>query len=100
MVRAGEPYARCDGAGVGAARPPTRPATLLVIKGCLDSRSRLVSIYLQRVPELKQVKNRVHLDAAADRAIRLGATQLRLVDERSERFYVMQDVEGNEFCSH
>ena len=55
---------------------------------------------LQRVPELKQVRTAFHLDAAADRAIRLGATQLRLVDERGERFYVMQDVEGNEFCLH
>jgi hypothetical protein len=74
-------------------------------------------IYLQRVPEPKQVKNRVHLDvnvggprgtpdderrarvdAAMERAIGLGATKVRLVEERGERHYVMQDPEGNEFC--
>ena len=74
-------------------------------------------IFLQRVPEAKVVKNRVHLDvnvggprgtpaderrvavdAAVDRAIQLGATKLRLVEERGERHYVMQDPEGNEFC--
>jgi hypothetical protein len=74
-------------------------------------------IFLQRVPEDKVVKNRVHLDvnagggrgtppderavkvdAAVDRAIGLGATKVRLVEERGERHYVMQDPEGNEFC--
>jgi hypothetical protein len=74
-------------------------------------------IFIQRVPEQKQVKNRVHLDvnvgggrdtpdderrakvdAAVDRAIGLGATKVRLVEERDERHYVMHDVEGNEFC--
>jgi len=74
-------------------------------------------IFFQRVPEPKEVKNRVHLDvnaggprgtpdderreavdAAVERAIALGATKVRLVEERGERHYVMQDVEGNEFC--
>jgi glyoxalase superfamily protein len=74
-------------------------------------------IFLQRVPEDKQVKNRVHLDvnaggprgtpadertaavdAAVERAVGLGATKVRLVEERGERHYVMQDIEGNEFC--
>ena len=28
----------------------------------------------------------------------MGAAKLRLVEERGERHYVMQDIEGNEFC--
>jgi hypothetical protein len=74
-------------------------------------------IFFQRVPEQKREKNRVHLDvnaggprgtpvderrvavdAAVDRAIAIGATKVRLVEERGERHYVMQDIEGNEFC--
>jgi hypothetical protein len=74
-------------------------------------------IFFQRVPEPKESKNRVHLDvnvggprgtpaderrtavdAAVERAIGLGAKKVRLVDERGERHYVMNDIEGNEFC--
>jgi catechol 2,3-dioxygenase-like lactoylglutathione lyase family enzyme len=74
-------------------------------------------IFLQRVPEPKERKNRVHLDvnvggpratppdqrranvdAAVERVIGLGSTKVRLVEERGERHYVMQDPEGNEFC--
>ena len=74
-------------------------------------------IYFQRVPEAKAGKNRLHLDVnagggratpEAERAklvdeavaelIGHGAT---LVEERArmgERWVVMQDPEGNEFC--
>jgi hypothetical protein len=74
-------------------------------------------IFFQRVPEPKGPKNRVHLDVnvggprgtpaderraavetALERALGLGATKVRLVEERGERHYVMQDIEGNEFC--
>jgi catechol 2,3-dioxygenase-like lactoylglutathione lyase family enzyme len=74
-------------------------------------------IFFQRVPEQKQQKNRVHLDvnaggpratpaderrvavdAAVERAVSIGATKVRLVEERGERHFVMQDPEGNEFC--
>jgi hypothetical protein len=74
-------------------------------------------IFFQRVPEQKQQKNRVHLDvnaggprrtpadqrrvavdAAVERAVALGGTRVRLVEERGERHFVMQDPEGNEFC--
>jgi len=74
-------------------------------------------IFFQRVPEPKDRKNRLHLDvnagggrdtpederrtavdAAVERAIGLGATKVRYVEERGERHYVMQDIEGNEFC--
>jgi predicted enzyme related to lactoylglutathione lyase len=61
-------------------------------------------ILLQRVPEPKQGKNRLHLDVGAAemeaevaRLVELGARRL---DTRQEygRFTVMQDPEGNEFC--
>jgi catechol 2,3-dioxygenase-like lactoylglutathione lyase family enzyme len=82
-----------------------------------DPDGRGPRIFFQRVSEQKQQKNRVHLDvnaggprgtpdnerhahvdAAVERAVGLGATMVRLVEERSERHYVMQDPEGNEFC--
>ena len=82
-----------------------------------DPEGRGPRLFFQRVPEQKQVKNRVHLDvnvggprgtppderraivdAAVERAIGLGATKVRLVEERGERHYVMQDIEGNELC--
>jgi catechol 2,3-dioxygenase-like lactoylglutathione lyase family enzyme len=82
-----------------------------------DPDGRGPRLFFQRVPEEKQQKNRVHLDvnagggrdvsgderragvdAAVERAIALGATKVRLVEERGERHYVMQDPEGNEFC--
>jgi hypothetical protein len=82
-----------------------------------DPEGRGPRIFFQRVPEEKDRKNRVHLDvnaggprgtstderriavdAAADRAAALGATKVRLVEERGARHYVMQDPEGNEFC--
>jgi catechol 2,3-dioxygenase-like lactoylglutathione lyase family enzyme len=82
-----------------------------------DPDGRGPRIFFQRVPESKQVKNRVHLDvnaggphgtsegerrdnvdAAVERAVGLGATSVRLAEQRGERWYVMQDPEGNEFC--
>lgn len=72
-------------------------------------------LYFQRVPEGKSAKNRVHLDlnvgaglagderrdavrAHANALIAAGATELRDAEERGERWIVMQDPEGNEFC--
>jgi hypothetical protein len=76
-------------------------------------------IYLQRVPEPKTVKNRVHLDlnvsggapvpieerrrrveAEAGRLAGIGATRLRAVEERGVYWVVMRDPEANEFCVH
>jgi hypothetical protein len=63
---------------------------------------------LQRVPESKIVKNRVHLDlqvtaaTLAEEVARLealGATAVRhVVNPSDEEHMVMQDPEGNEFC--
>jgi Glyoxalase-like domain len=69
------------------------------------------------VPEVKTVKNQLHLDvrvgmgltgdervaaleAEATRLETLGGRRLRLLpaDEENEACLVMQDVEGNEFC--
>jgi hypothetical protein len=74
-------------------------------------------VFFQRVPEPKQVKNRVHLDlnvggglqadpedkrariaAEADRLVAAGAAKQREFDEGREYWLVMQDPEGNEFC--
>ncbi len=73
-------------------------------------------MFFQRVPEAKQVKNRLHLDvrvsdrsqptaeresvldAEADRLEKLGAHRLDWVEDFGSRFIVMQDVEANEFC--
>jgi glyoxalase superfamily protein len=72
-------------------------------------------LYLEfiRVPEAKQVKNRVHvgcsagalelLDAEIDRLIALGATiaweeEFSPAVAASYRNVVMCDIEGNEFC--
>ncbi len=60
-----------------------------------------LSLYVQSVPEPKQVKNRVHLDLgvpdieqASSRAVALGGRVLGDV----ETWRVMADPEGHEFC--
>ena len=64
-------------------------------------------LLLQRVPELKAGKNRVHFDievpdieGLASRLERLGATRLsaQAVVDHDNRWIVMADPEGNEFC--
>lgn len=66
-------------------------------------------ILFMRVPEAKQVKNRVHLDIRAGRSeeakaakiaelLAAGARSLRRVDEHGQWWMVMTDPEGNEFC--
>jgi predicted enzyme related to lactoylglutathione lyase len=70
-----------------------------------DGRPGPLPILLQKVPEPKVVKNRVHLDLGADdmtaevaRLVGLGAS---VIAERSlgdYRWTVLADPEGNEFC--
>jgi predicted enzyme related to lactoylglutathione lyase len=64
-------------------------------------------LLLQRVPEEKGVKNRMHLDietadieGAAARLERLGASRVSKATEaeHSSNWIVMADPEGNEFC--
>jgi len=74
-------------------------------------------VYFQKVPERKQVKNRLHLDVGVGRAIkdpeerwevvqshveRLVGSGATVVQERrgewGDRWMVLLDPEGNEFC--
>ena len=99
---------------VDAAQPPEKQGAVWALQDPDGVGPRL---FLQRVPEGKTVKNRVHLDvrvgtgltgeerlaaleAEATRLEALGAKRLYLLpaDEQNESCLTMQDVEGNEFC--
>jgi predicted enzyme related to lactoylglutathione lyase len=71
----------------------------------LEPQAGLPTLNLQRVPEAKAGKNRLHLDVFVDdpeawiaRAEALGATRLRLHDDDADWFCVLADPAGNEFC--
>ena len=73
----------------------------------VDPDGRGPRLFFQRVPEPKAVKNRVHLDvnvgkdgvdAAVERLVAKGATRVEEVGQLGERWVVMADPEGNEFC--
>lgn len=64
-------------------------------------------LLLQRVPEPRSSKNRMHLDihvpdidAEAERLVGLGARRLEpgTYEEHGTHWYSMADPEGNEFC--
>lgn len=67
---------------------------------------RQVRMTFQRVPEEKQVKNRVHIDlVVADldqgmrRVLDLGGSLVsEHLDDPGYKWRVMRDPEGNEFC--
>lgn len=56
-------------------------------------------IWINTVPERKQVKNRMHIDVIGDvnELVELGATVLRNPDDDID-WHILADVEGNEFC--
>ncbi len=63
------------------------------------------SVVFQPVPERKSVKNRLHLDLAAEdqaaevaRLEALGARRIDVGRPADATFVVLADVEGNEFC--
>jgi predicted enzyme related to lactoylglutathione lyase len=65
------------------------------------------NLLLQRVPEVKAAKNRMHIDvhvpdidAEAARLEGLGATRLSssATEEHGMRWHLMADPEGNELC--
>jgi catechol 2,3-dioxygenase-like lactoylglutathione lyase family enzyme len=77
----------------------------------VDPSGRGPRLFFQRVPEGKSVKNRVHIDTKApeggidaevQRLVALGAVVVHRTEGDFGPFheihYVMQDVEGNEFC--
>lgn len=83
-------------------------ATQSVIEGryvslvCSD-----LSLMLQRVPEIKTTKNRMHLDLLVDdvdtevrRLEALGAHRVTPAarEEFGQTWFVLSDLEGNEFC--
>ena len=62
-------------------------------------------VYLQKVPEKKTAKNRMHMDiavvdvdTAAAQVEALGGKKLQEFDEYGQRGIVMADPDGNEFC--
>jgi predicted enzyme related to lactoylglutathione lyase len=66
-----------------------------------------IDVLLQRVPDVKRQKNRMHLDlrapdleAEVERVLGLGATLLtsRPVVEDGWRWHILADPDGNEFC--
>ena len=66
-----------------------------------------IEVLLQRVPEAKRDKNRIHLDLrTADmdseigRIVALGASVLTRepINEDGLRWHVLADPDGNEFC--
>jgi predicted enzyme related to lactoylglutathione lyase len=66
-----------------------------------------IEVLLQRVPETKSAKSRVHLDLRVpdlqdevDRVVALGARRLtdRPIAEDGWTWHVLADPDGNEFC--
>ena len=60
--------------------------------------------WFQKVPDVKTVKNRLHLDvisdtfaAATERLLGLGVRRLRDVERDEVRWTTFADIEGNEF---
>jgi predicted enzyme related to lactoylglutathione lyase len=83
------------------------PSTSKTYRTLLPPGGRGIEVLLQRVPEAKRGKNRLHLDLrTADlageikRAIDLGATQLtdQPTEEDGLRWHILADPDGNEFC--
>jgi catechol 2,3-dioxygenase-like lactoylglutathione lyase family enzyme len=67
--------------------------------------STTTDLLLLRVPDRKQVKNRLHLDLRPDdrdaevaRLEGLGAKRVDIGQEGNESWVVLADPEGNEFC--
>lgn len=84
-------------------------------RALIDPDGNLPRVFIQRVPEGKTAKNRVHLDVAvsvgsppderqavvdaeATRLESLGAVRLGPHEQFGSYWIVMQDPEGNEFC--
>jgi len=79
------------------------------VSACRDPDGIGPRLFFQKVPEAKEVKNRVHLDLhlgkeryedEATRLEGLGARKLWFSDDRGSACWTMSDIEGNEFCVH
>ena len=86
-------------------------------RAIVDPEGERPRIFIQKVPEPKTAKNRVHLDvsvgggretptderreriaAAVERLREAGGSVVGPVEQRDEYWVVMLDPEGNEFC--
>jgi predicted enzyme related to lactoylglutathione lyase len=62
-------------------------------------------IFFNNVPDPTPGKNRVHIDlnlrddAELQRVLNLGATVVSRPEERGERWWILADPEGNQFCA-
>lgn len=74
---------------------------------CVDPSGAGPRVFLQRVPEPKTAKNRVHLDlqvgaeaapGEVERLTALGAQVAWVTSDRGPVTTTMRDIEGNEFC--
>ena len=88
--------------GFTAGRATTGPYRSLIPAG-----GQGIELLLQRVPDDKRQKNRLHLDlrtadmdTEVSRILALGATLLteQAVVEDGSRWHVLADPDGNEFC--
>ena len=88
--------------GFTASRATTGPYRSLIPAG-----GQGIEVLLQRVPDDKRQKNRLHLDlrtadmdTEVSRILALGATLLteQAVVEDGSRWHVLADPDGNEFC--
>jgi hypothetical protein len=71
----------------------------------VDPEGRSVNVSVQKVPEERSGKNRLHLDlytedqaGEVERLLQLGATRHDRTPEPGEDFIVLEDPEGNLFC--
>jgi predicted enzyme related to lactoylglutathione lyase len=76
-------------------------------QGLIPADGRGVEVLLQRVPDEKRDKNRLHLDlrtpdleSEVRRVLRIGALLLtdEPVQEFGWRWHILADPDGNEFC--
>lgn len=71
----------------------------------IDPTDEWVNVGIQKVPEPRQGKNRLHLDlytedqaGEVERLLGLGAKRFPRQPEPNEDFIVLEDPEGNLFC--
>ncbi len=89
-------------ASKGIYDPEDDPSVMVEPPGGSD----LPVLFFTEVPEDKVVKNRLHLDLAADGSLEdeverlegLGASVRNWVEEEGRMWCVMLDPQGNEFC--
>ncbi|WP_329103185.1 VOC family protein [Micromonospora sp. NBC_01699] len=69
------------------------------------SADELPGLIFVPVPEGKETKNRLHIDlrpadqeAEVERLVNMGARHVDVGQRRSDRWTVLADPEGNEFC--